>query len=220
MADRGGTGPWRGPNPPPVIDFETRDRIYGGKSWTLEEKMLAIQAIANHPLADFFDGAQVDMIRYEYGGDRVAGGTGPQDMFDPAVQKYQVYVFDFAWEAAPQGSVAPYDPSNFEQTVVHESTHVAQGQNPELLRDYGAWIEGYPFPVGTDYSAAEWSISEDMALTVSTIVYGDPDTRQHFVGGVTEHSFWFVHWSTTRSRDPRADWFEETTGQSVPYNSR
>jgi len=177
--------------------------------------MLVIEAISSHPLKNYFNGTRVKLLRWEYGGESVAGSHARSSINSPHI----VQIFDFAWKSLPQGAEADgISQRNFKQAVAHEFTHVAQSENPQLVSSYTdvGSDNRRDFPVHTDYAKADWNIAEDMALTVSTIVYGDPDIRQRFVGGVKEHKFWFVHWSTTRSRNPRADWLEEQTGATFP----
>ena len=113
-------------------------QIYNKDKWTLAELYELKKAIAGHVFKD--DILSAKLINFHRNttdpiDNGIAGNTHRNDD-----GSYDVTLYDYAYYSSPDFNSDRSSPDikNFEGTIIHELTHVAQFQNPEIDDSYTA----------------------------------------------------------------------------------
>jgi hypothetical protein len=172
--------------------------------WTAEELALVDGALGMHIFKEeILLAARIRLYRREGGARGPAGTPEFQD------GSHAVTIFDRAYNVTPDANRWESRPSdlNFQGTVIHEFTHVATSENPQILASYQ---DSQHFtltqPVGGAYGWARCGTdgrckySERVAITTSTYSLTPDVFKWEFL--FWEGEYWQLDWIRQFRRPP------------------
>lgn len=148
--------------------------------------------------------AQINLHRAE------GGNLGPAGQWEYKNRSHEVTIFDRAYLFAPDVNQVEAEAStlNFQGTVIHELTHVATWEDPEILDSYQNSQPVFQLtqPVGSQYG---WGVcgtdrhckySELVAMTTSAYMLTPDVFKWKFL--FLEGEFWQLDWIRQFNRPP------------------
>jgi RHS repeat-associated protein len=173
--------------------------------WTAEELALVYGAFGMHIFKEEILSAALINLRRREGGD-----LGPAGQWTYRNGAHEVTIFDRAYFFTPDANQVEVEAStlNFQGTVIHEFTHVATWEDPQILASYR---DSQPFftltqPVGGEYGWARCGTdrrckySERVAVTTSAYSLTPDVFKWEFL--FLEGEYWQLDWIRQFNRPP------------------